>query len=93
MPNKSPRINVTFTNPDLFETVTRDAHINRRSISFQILEVLEWAYAEKKRQAELFNSQLLGAGKSMPVYETLTAEDIARKRAREIREQHGLKES
>lgn len=71
MPTKLPRIFVTLPQA-LYDTVKRDAELNERSESSQVVWALRQYYEDMKKQVELFTSPQLHEAKRMeaPIFET-----------------------
>lgn len=69
MPTKRPRLNVTFPEQTFYNTVFSDAAISRRSMSDQIIWILDQHYAERRKEASLFTPSQLSEGKRVPVFE------------------------
>lgn len=71
MPTSLKRYNVTFPR-GLDGTVERDAERNRRTVSSQVIWILEQYYAAREKEAELFTPAELGeaAQRKAPVFET-----------------------
>lgn len=74
MPTEAPRISVNFTDKDsgLYETVIKDADMNERSDSGQVIWVLKQYYATRKKEAEVFTPTELTEGerRKAPVFGT-----------------------
>lgn len=72
MPTKRPRLNVSFPEQRFYDTVLRDATVNRRSMSDQIVWILDQYYSERKKEADLFTATPLREAKhsDVPVFET-----------------------
>lgn len=71
MPTKLPRFTVTFPQ-DIYDMVRRDAELNNRSESSQVVWGLKQYYAGMKKQVELFTPPQLHEAKRMqaPIFET-----------------------
>lgn len=71
MPTKLPRFSVTFPQ-DIYDMVRRDAELNNRSESSQVVWGLKQYYAGMKKQVELFTSPQLHEAKHLhaPIFET-----------------------
>lgn len=69
MPTKHPRLSVTFPEQEFYNTVFADATISRRSMSDQIIWILDQYYAERKKEAALFTPAPLSEGRRVPVFE------------------------
>lgn len=72
MSTKKPRLSVTFPDQLLWDTVYRDAKLNIRSMSDQIIWALVKVYSEREKDAELFTpTRLREAQRSKaPIFET-----------------------
>ncbi len=71
MPTNLKRHNVTFP-AAIYATIEKDAALNERSISGQIIFILKGWYADKEREADLFRATPLHEAKhhEAPVFET-----------------------
>lgn len=78
---------------DILKLIKEDAVILDRSISWLIVNACVEHYQKRKQEAELFKSRSLAEKREIPVYETPTLEQQAKKRAQEIRELHGQEKS
>ncbi len=68
MPTKHPRLNVTFPDQAFYDRVYEEARMSRRSMSDQIIFVLDGHYANLRK--ELLNSTRLFEGEtSGPVFD------------------------
>ncbi len=68
MPTKHPRLNVTFPDQAFYDRVYEEARMSRRSMSDQIIFILDEHYVSLRR--ELSNSTRLFEGESSgPVFD------------------------
>ncbi len=84
MPTKHPRLSVTFPDLAFYDMVAKDAALSRRSMSDQIIWIMDEHYAARKREANLFTPVQPPEGRKVPVFETPSqqhAESVSKIRA------------